>query len=175
MRIISGKFRGRKLLDSSHLKGLRPTTDANRESLFNILLSARFIKEIGFEINNCQIVDICCGSGAVAFEALSRQAKSAILIDNSKTHFELAKKNAELLKVENQCKFLFGDVNNILPNSNLDESLSRLVFVDPPYDANYPQIIDNLFKNNWINKKTLLVVESGSQEKIIFDEIYYYM
>ena len=46
MRIISGKFRGRKLLKSDHLKDLRPTTDANREALFNLLNSAKFLKEI---------------------------------------------------------------------------------------------------------------------------------
>ena len=169
MRIIAGKFRGRKLLDSSHLKALRPTTDANRESLFNILSAAKFIREIDFEITNCQIIDVCCGSGAVAFEALSRGAKSAILIDNSRVHLELAKKNSELLKVENQCSFLFSDVKNIAPSSAASDASRSLIFIDPPYDADYQNMLNNLVKKNWIKEGDLLVVEATKNSKINFD------
>ena len=81
MRIISGKFKGKKLADIANTKGLRPTTDRNREALFNILFSAKFIKEIDFTIKNASILDMCCGTGAVGFEALSHGAKSVLFID----------------------------------------------------------------------------------------------
>ena len=168
MRIVAGKFRGRKLLDSSHLKALRPTTDANRESLFNILSSAKFIKEIGFEIHNCQIIDVCCGSGAVAFEALSRGVEFATLIDNSKAHLDLARDNAKLLQVENQCNFLFGDIKNISQKSE-ENKLRSIIFIDPPYDEDYQMILDNLIKNNWIKQNDLLVVEATKNSKLNFD------
>jgi 16S rRNA G966 N2-methylase RsmD len=58
MRIVAGKFRGKNLVKSDHLKSLRPTTDKNREALFNILFSAKFIKEIGFKIGGANVLDV---------------------------------------------------------------------------------------------------------------------
>jgi hypothetical protein len=56
VRIISGKFRGKVLAKSDHLKLLRPTTDKNREALFNILASAKFIQEIGFVLEEANVL-----------------------------------------------------------------------------------------------------------------------
>ena len=155
MRIVAGKFRGKNLAKSDHLKSLRPTTDKNREALFNILSSAKFIKEIGFKIDGATILDVCCGSGAVAFEALSRGAKSVFLIDNFKAHLDLTKKNSELLKVENEIEIFCADVKNLPKN----EKFFDLIFIDPPYAEDYPTIIKNLLEKNWIQKKSLVAVE----------------
>ena len=57
MRIISGKFRGKKLSCADHLLGLRPTTDKNRESLFNLLTVGKFTKEIDFESTFFEVDD----------------------------------------------------------------------------------------------------------------------
>ncbi len=155
-RIISGKFRGRNLAKSDHLKTLRPTTDANREALFNILNSAKFLKEINFKLENSIILDLCCGTGAIAFEALSRGAKSAILIDNNRSHLELAKNNSEILRIENQCEFFLCDVKKTLPQLDLEPSL---IFIDPPYEEDYFIIIKNLLEKNWLKKDSLIIIE----------------
>jgi 16S rRNA (guanine966-N2)-methyltransferase len=168
MRIVAGKFRGRNLAKSDHLKSLRPTTDKNREALFSILGSAKFLKEIDFKIEDAAILDVCCGSGAVAFEALSRGAKLAFLIDNSLTHLEIAKKNSQLLKVENDVEILFSDVKKLSKN----EKFFDLIFIDPPYAEDYAAIIKNLLDKNWIQKKSLIVVEfdaNNEPENFIFD------
>ncbi len=161
MRIVAGKFRGKNLAKSEHLKSLRPTTDKSRQALFNILSSAKFIKEIGFEIDGSRIVDLCCGSGAVAFEALSRGAKSAVLIDNNRKHLELAKANSELLKVGDVIEILCYDAKR-LPENNKGFDL---IFIDPPYDEDYPEIIKRLKEKNWLSEKTLIVVELSSKQK----------
>ena len=96
MRIIAGKYRGRKLTESLHLKDLRPTTDTNRENLFNILYSSKELKQIGFELTNCNLLDVFCGTAAISFEALSRNAQSATLIDTNRQHLAIAKSNADL-------------------------------------------------------------------------------
>jgi len=167
MRIVAGKFRGRNLTKSDHLKSLRPTTDKNREALFNILSSAKFIKEIGFKIEDAVILDVCCGSGAVAFEALSRGAKSATLIDNSRTHLELAQKNSEILKVENEIEILCLDAKKLPKNDkNFD-----LIFIDPPYEDSYLEIIKNLLGKNWIKKSSLVVVEFETNELKNFENL----
>ena len=164
MRIIAGKFRGKILAKSDHLKSLRPTTDKNRQALFNILSSAQFIREIGFKIDGANILDLCCGSGAVAFESLSRGAKSALLIDNNHAHLELAKKNSQILKVEKDVKILCADAKNLPKN----EEFFDLIFIDPPYAEDYSKIINSLLENGWIKKDSLIVVESSEPEKFIF-------
>ena len=86
MRIIAGSFRGQRL--ASVGKGdttahLRPTTDRVRENLFNVLRSGRF----GNGVDNARVLDLFCGTGALAFEALSRGACSIFLVDNFKKVF----------------------------------------------------------------------------------------
>lgn len=156
MRIISGELRGRKLVDSLHLrKTLRPTTDMAREALFNILFSARSLREIGFDLHGAKILDVCCGSGAVAFEALSRGAKSAVLIDNNRKHLELVYQNAEALKVADRVKIMQQDAKKLPKNSEEFD----LVFIDPPYREDYDSIVESLVNQGWIQKKSLIVIE----------------
>ena len=167
MRIITGKFRGRNLLKSDHLKSLRPTTDKNREALFNILSFGKFAKGLAkgldFKLIDSKILDLCCGSGSIGFEALSRGAKFITFIDNNREHLELVKKNAELLKVESDSEIICADARNLLANKNEFD----LIFLDPPYSEDSLPIIKNLLEKNFIHEKTLLVVEmkSGKEPK----------
>jgi 16S rRNA (guanine966-N2)-methyltransferase len=163
MRIISGKFRGRKLAKSDHLKSsLRPTTDMAREALFNILFSAKSLKEFGFDLNGANVLDLCCGSGAVAFEAISRGAKSATLIDNNRIHIAVAKSNAELLKVESEVKILQADAKKLGPNNEFFD----LVFIDPPYKENYLEIVQSALEKKWIQEKSLVVIEFNTSSDL---------
>lgn len=149
MRIIAGKFRGIKLAKSDHLKSLRPTTDKNRESLFNILFSS------GFEFNNATILDVCCGSGAIAFEAISRGAKYATLIDLDRKHLEIAKKNIEILRIKDQTEVLCIDAKKLPKNDRFFD----LVFIDPPYAKDCSEIAESLVEKKWIEKNSLVIVE----------------
>ncbi len=161
MRIIAGKFRGRNLVKSDHLKSLRPTTDKNREALFNILSSSSRLKFDGAEI-----LDICCGTGAVAFEALSRGARFATLIDNSRTHLEIAQKNSLILKAEKDVEIICADAKKLPKN----EKFFDLIFIDPPYKEDYRAIIENLLEKNWIKKNSLIVVEFESTSEPDFSD-----
>ncbi|MES2960753.1 MAG: 16S rRNA (guanine(966)-N(2))-methyltransferase RsmD [Pseudomonadota bacterium] len=161
MRIVAGKFRGKNLTNSDHLKSLRPTTDKNREALFNILSSGKIIKEIGFEIVDADILDLCCGSGAVGFEALSRGAKSVLFLDNNSTHLNLVKKNSEILKVENSIKILNADAKKLPKN----DKFFNLIFIDPPYAEDYLAIMKSLEEGGWIQKNSLIVVEFQTATK----------
>lgn len=170
MRIVAGKFRGKNLSNSSNLESLRPTTDKNREALFNILSSAKFIKEIGFKIIGAEILDVCCGSGAVGFESLSRGAKSVTFIDNNNSHIKIAQKNAKILSVENEIEIRRCDAKELPENDKFFD----LVFIDPPYAEDYKSIISSLLENNWIKKGSLIVVEfqtSNEPKDFILDEL----
>lgn len=162
MRIIAGKFRGKNLVSSNHLQNLRPTTDKNREALFNILTSGKITKDFGFTISNCNFLDVCCGTGAVAFEAISRGAKFACLIDKSPVHLEIAKKNINNLGLQNLVEIICSDAANLKQSKTLFD----IVFIDPPYADNYIAIIKNLIEKQWINKKSLIVIESKKSDNL---------
>jgi len=150
MRIVAGTLRGRKLLDSTKLD-LRPTTDRNREALFNILSTNKF----GFKLQNARILDLCCGTGAVGFEALSRGASFVTFIDNNQKHLNLVKENAKNLDVVNNVQILNCDANK-LPSNLFSSNNFDLIFIDPPYENDYLKIIQQ-FKIFNIN--ALIVIE----------------
>ncbi len=167
MRIIAGKFRGRKLVDSTSFRDLRPTSDRNRETLFNILTAGNFLSKINFNLLNSDVLDLCCGTGAVGFESLSRGAHSLTLIDNNQQHLTIAKQNAELLGVVNNCEFIKSCATNLpICNKKFD-----LIFLDPPYRQNYQIIIDELFKKKYLEANVLLVIEHSKIENNIDKEV----
>ena len=160
VRIISGKFKGKKLAKSSHLQNLRPTTDFNRENIFNLLQSNSKIAKTNFDIVNSSILDLCCGTGAFAFEALSRGVKYALLIDNDQEHIKIAKQSKNLLKLEFGCDIMQIDIMKLSQNNKYFD----LIFLDPPYKADYFAIINELINKNWLQKNAIFIVEMGIKE-----------
>ena len=163
MRIIAGKDRGRKLFDCSKLKSLRPTTDSNRESLFNILGSSKALREIDFELDGVDVLDVFCGSGAISFEALSRGARSATLIDNNYTHLQIAKENAAILKSQN-IDFVQMDALKITPFSKRKYGF---IFIDPPYGKDMEiKTLEGLNNVQLIKDKALIVIECSRESEL---------
>ncbi len=144
MRIIAGRFKGRKL---ASIKGdnIRPTADKIREALFNI---------IGSEIIGRTVLDIFAGTGAMGLEALSRGAELAVFIDNNIEAIHSINKNIAICGAEKESLVLKKDCSRkmILKESLLFD----LVFADPPYKINnMSSILNNL-------KKSVLLADNAS-------------
>ena len=92
LRIIGGEWKRRQLPFAS-IDGLRPTPDRVRETLFNWLM---------WDVQNAKVLDLCTGSGALSFEALSRGAAEAVLIEPDRTQAKFLMDNLELLRVSKQ-------------------------------------------------------------------------
>lgn len=168
MRIIAGKLRHQILLDSSKYKELHPTTDRNRQALFNVLTNGSFLNDINFSLVDANVLDLCCGTGAIGFEAISRGAKHLTAIDNNYEHLTIAKKNAEKLKISNSCNFILADASKLpVCNENFD-----LIFVDPPYSFNYQIIFEELQKKSYFKKNQLVVVESQIKNQSNLENYY---
>jgi 16S rRNA (guanine966-N2)-methyltransferase len=86
MRVISGMWRGRRLKSPSGMD-IRPTTDRVKEALFSI---------IGPQLRGGWVVDLCCGSGGLGIEALSRGAARVIFVDASRQSLKYTRENLEL-------------------------------------------------------------------------------
>lgn len=149
IRIIGGKWRGRKLPVPS-LAGLRPTPDRVRETLFNWLAT---------DIQGASCCDLFCGSGALGFEAASRGASSVILVDQHKKVASQIAKNLTLLKTDN---ILFQQ-RNVLEFLAKDARPFDVVFLDPPFKQNLiAPSINLLEQNGWLKPNSMIYIESES-------------
>lgn len=152
MRIIAGQCKGRKLLSPTG-DAIRPTSDRTREALFNLLMHGQYAGEA---IIGQHVVDVCCGTGAMGLEALSRGARLATFIDRDKNALELAKKNAVHCGMSQASFFVQADVTK-LP---VAREPAALVIMDAPYDT--PLLADtyrSLQHQGWMTPGTLLVAE----------------
>ncbi|SPL71617.1 16S rRNA (guanine(966)-N(2))-methyltransferase RsmD [Acinetobacter stercoris] len=123
LRIIGGKWK-RRQLGFANIDGLRPTPDRVRETLFNWLM---------WDIQNASVLDICTGSGALGFEALSRGASELLMIEPDKIQAKFLKENIQLLQASN-CQLKVAKAQDVLPS--LQQQLFDVVFLDPPYTLN---------------------------------------
>jgi 16S rRNA (guanine966-N2)-methyltransferase len=129
MRIIAGTFGGRRIAAPSG-PTTRPTSDRVREALFNIL---------GAPPERARVLDLFAGSGALALEAISRGAESAVLVDSSRLAARVARQNAETLGVADRVDVRTGDAVAALRRLRQEAAAPRWrgpftwVFLDPPY------------------------------------------
>jgi 16S rRNA (guanine(966)-N(2))-methyltransferase RsmD len=120
MRVIAGRLRGRRL-DPPSWKGLRPSSDRLRETLFNVL---------GPMGESARVLDLCAGTGAVGIEALSRGARHVTFVDADPRACRLIARNLAACGVTGGY--------TIVP-AGIDEAIGGLpgdfdlVFLDPPY------------------------------------------
>ncbi|MCK5912573.1 MAG: 16S rRNA (guanine(966)-N(2))-methyltransferase RsmD, partial [Desulfuromusa sp.] len=137
MRIISGTARGRQLAPFSG-KEVRPTPDRVREAIFSILTN-RF-----GSFNGLKVLELFAGSGAQALEALSRGAKSAILVDSGSVAAKTIPENIKRCRFESNTRFLRQDIFTALPQL-LSSGPFDLILLDPPYNQNLlPQSIEKI-------------------------------
>lgn len=140
MRIISGKYRGRRLKSPPSLQ-TRPTSDRLRETLFNVLAP---------RIEGARFLDLCAGSGAVGIEARSRGAVHATFVDQSRRMCALIEANLEELGVDDEEReVVFSEASAFLrrrakSNAGNNPSAFDIVFFDPPYATDYEVVLERL-------------------------------
>ncbi|MCX8649051.1 16S rRNA (guanine(966)-N(2))-methyltransferase RsmD [Gilliamella sp. B2776] len=148
IRIIGGKWRGRKLsvLDK---QGLRPTTDRVKETLYNWLMPV---------IYDSDCLDCFSGSGSLGFEAASRGAKNVILLEKDKQVAQLLKKNKQLIA----CDAI--DIYHTNTLTWLDQPAKKqfdIVFIDPPfYQSLVAQTIIQLEDHDWLKSSAYIYIET---------------
>ena len=125
MRIISGKFGGRKINPPHNMPYTRPTTDIAKEGLFNILQNR-------VQIEGAKTLDLFGGTGCISYELASRGAASLTIVEKDPQMLDFIKKNADLLKIE-QVQIMRMDVFQFI-NSCTDQY--DIIFAGPPYALN---------------------------------------
>lgn len=158
MRIISGRFKGRRLAalgKGDPVAHLRPTSDRVRESLFSMLSGGRF----GDPIDQASVLDLFAGTGALGLEALSRGASSVTFVENGRKSLGLLRQNIELCEAASETKVLQKDATRL--GENTGEAFD-LVFLDPPYGKEMgEQAISSALAGGWLAKDAVIVWEES--------------
>lgn len=153
MRIIAGEFRSRTLLAP---KGMdtRPTLDRTRESLFNI---------ISAECPEARVLDLYAGSGALALEALSRGAASAVLCDKSREAARVIAANIASLKVGDRARLMAMSDQQAVRMLEQEGAKFDLVFLDPPYRMDTVPACRMLDEAGVLLDDALVVIEHAAE------------
>ena len=154
MRIISGKYKGKKL-DGFDINGTRPTMDRVKESIFGIIQN---------DIKNSVFLDLFAGSGSVGIEALSNGAKECYFVDNSKEALKILNKNLEGVSGG---YIINNDYKNFLKTTN---NKFDIIFLDPPYKANLiNKCINIIIEKELLNDNGLIICEYETEH---IDDVY---
>ena len=160
MKIIAGKYKNR-IIPTAKNSNFRPSTSKFKEALFSILFSGEFAQSQ--PLLDASILDVYSGSGAISFEALSRGASNACLIDNNPDNLRVAKEFAEKIGIQDNMRFMQIDAL-FLPKSTRQY---EIVFIDPPYFRNMAEkTIKSLINNGWLANGAIVAVELAKKENI---------
>jgi len=159
--VIAGELKGQRLVAPRGWK-VRPTSDRVREAIFSAL---------GERVVDAQVLDLYCGTGALAIEALSRGAAHAVLVDQD-TRPALG--NVQRLGLADRTELVRGDVERWLSQVSATDAAGKfgLVFVDAPY-----RLADRVTESLDTHLPRLLtaggraVVESGARRPLRIDSL----
>ena len=150
MRIIAGEMRGRTLYAPAGMD-TRPTQDKVRESIFNILR---------FDVQDARVLDLFAGSGALALEAVSWGAQSAVAVDFSRAAIECIRRNVQAARAQDRVRILPMDYRRAIDQLAARGERFDLVFLDPPYRmVNTGEMAAQLFEKGLLDPECLVVIE----------------
>ncbi|KAB1073251.1 16S rRNA (guanine(966)-N(2))-methyltransferase RsmD [Methylobacterium planeticum] len=155
MRIVGGALRGRRLA-APRTDAIRPTSDRLREALFNVLAHAYDDAAAG-----ARVLDLFAGTGALSFEALSRGAAYALLVDEGAEARALIRENIESLGLEGATRLFRRDATRLGPAGPAGRY--GLVFCDPPYGRDLaPAALTAAAEGGWLAPDALVIVEEAA-------------
>ena len=166
MRIISGKFKGKKILQPKD-KSTRPLKDLTKESIFNII---KHSNKFNINIEKANILDLFSGVGSFGLECLSRGASTAIFVENYKEVVPVLKKNILNLNCHNNSKIIEKDILNQLDFNSLKVKFD-IIFIDPPYkEKGLKSLLKKIIESNILTKSGIFIIHRHKKEN---DELPY--
>lgn len=162
MRIIAGKFKGKKLKSPTTDK-TRPTLDRVKEAVFSMAMPY---------IEDAKVLDLFSGTGSIGIEMISRGASFCLANDREKSAISTILFNIQLTNTEKYVKISMKDYLKCLKKIVQDEMLFNIIFIDPPYDSDYAikslEYISNN-KGKVLTKDGIIIYEF---DKSFLDEKY---
>lgn len=157
MRIIAGKYRGRKLQEFN-VETTRPTLDRIKEPLFSILMPY---------MEDARVLDLFSGTGNLGIESVSRGAKFCWLNDINKNALKVIISNVRLTGCENCVKITGKEYEKCLKQIHNEGEKFDVIFLDPPYNANYErEVLKLIVEYAILDKGGIIVLESDKRKQI---------
>ncbi len=155
MRVIAGKWRGRKLIAPKG-EQTRPTADRTRETLFSMLTS-----RLG-SFEGIAVADLFAGSGALGLEALSRGAATCLFVEHDRPALDAIRANITALDARTTVQVEAASVMQLRARAApLD-----LILLDPPYGTGAGAVaLDRLLRLGWIGEATWISLETSAKEE----------
>lgn len=156
MRIISGKYKGRRISPPKNLP-VRPTTDMSKEALFNILNNH-------FNFSELKVLDLFAGTGNISYEFASRGCEPITSVDGDMGCVNFIKKTAQ--EFDFDITAIKSDVFKFLEKSKASYDI---IFADPPYgmeQKEFEKIIQLVFENELLEEDGMMVIEHSKHTKL---------
>tara|TARA_A100001011_G_C14026267_1_gene721607 strand:+ start:113 stop:673 length:561 start_codon:yes stop_codon:yes gene_type:complete len=167
MRIISGNFKGKKILNPKDTY-TRPLKDLTKESLFNILQHSNKFKT---RIKASKILDLFSGVGSFGLECLSREASYVTFIENYKEVLPILKKNILDLNCATKSTIVEKDIFKEL-NFNIFKKKFEIIFMDPPYKKKLSELLNKILQAKIITKHGIIIIHRHKDEKDEFSNFF---
>ena len=160
MRVIGGKFKGKKLIEPKD-KETRPLKDLTKESIFNIINHSN---KFSIDIKKAQVLDLFSGVGSFGIECLSQGANHVTFIENYDGVLPLLKKNLNNLKSEINYEIIESDILNKFKFKSLKLRYD-IIFLDPPYkEKALENILISIIENKILNNKGIIIIHRHKKE-----------
>ena len=160
MRIISGNFKGKKILQPKN-NLTRPLKDLTKESIFNILIHSN---KFNVKIEKSNVLDLFSGVGSFGLECLSRGSLSLTFVENYKEVLPILKKNISNLNFQNNSLVIEKNILDKLNFKNFSKKFD-IIFMDPPYkEKNLSKLLSRIIQSNILNQKGIMIIHRHKNE-----------
>ena len=155
MRVISGIRKGHNL-KSPKGKGIRPTEDKIKESLFNIISPIS---------NEAIVLDLFSGTGQIGVEFLSRGAYKTYFVDKSITSISIIKENLLHTKLLDSSVIINKDAKIALRIINEMNLKFDYIYIDPPFKEHtlVIQTLETIIDNTLLKSRGLIIIEHENE------------
>tara|TARA_Y100001958_G_C20893630_1_gene318740 strand:+ start:67 stop:627 length:561 start_codon:yes stop_codon:yes gene_type:complete len=167
MRIISGKFKGKKLFLPPD-KNTRPLKDIVKESIFNLLEHSN---KLDLNLSNSSVLDLFSGCGSFGIECISRGSKNVYFFENYLKTLKILKRNLSNLDQIQNYKIFETDCFNFFNSNKSINRVFDLIFIDPPYkELRINELIEKIVEKKIITKKGLFIIHRHKKDKLPITE-----
>ena len=168
MRIISGIYKGKKIIEPRDIK-TRPLKDLTKESIFNIITHSN---KFSINFKNSQILDLFSGTGSFGIECLSRGVSHVTFIENYNGILPILKKNLLSLKLIKNYNIIEQD---ILKNFNFTKLKKNfdIIFLDPPYnESDLTNLITLIIDHKILTTNGIMIIHRHNKQQDIFPDTF---
>ncbi len=169
MRIIGGKFKGKKLLEPQDKK-TRPLKDLTKESIFNIINHSN---KFSINIKKSYVLDLFSGVGSFGIECLSQGANHVTFIEKYERVLPILQKNLNNLKSEINYEIIVSDILNKFEFKSLKLRYD-IIFLDPPYkEKNLENILNKIISDKILKENGIIIIHRHKKEIDTFPENFH--